>query len=452
MRDSAQRWSFAFRNLIRHARRNLISGAAIAFGFTGLALMGAYLVRTDAYLGVVSVYLNQAGHVSIYKKDGLQKFLTYPGKYTLSPQDQLRLGHLLREFPEVEFTAGFLIGQGLLSTGCRDVPFLAKGIDDKKGLRIREHSLVKKWTPGLIAPPYDKSLGIYPNIGDGISITGQISQMIGKPKIWDEAPKAVSPVVTDCTDKAAKAKLSETSDVQMVAKAFNGDFSAADAFIVAHHSTGLAFSEETSIFTNLSHLQKLFQTQDITYLAVFLKPGTSTSAFYDRLKQKLDAEVGGYDVYPFYNEKISPFYAGVMEFLTTMASFFFVLVLTTIIITIVSFLTVGFMERRREMGTLRSIGYTPRMIAGDFFRESTLLIVLSAMSGTFVCYVVVVIVNSLKIQFSPPGIANTMPFMLTLTPLLCLSVAALVAGIGLSSAWLKLRKLTQEPIVDLLRG
>jgi hypothetical protein len=47
--------------------------------------MGAYLVRTDAYLGVVSVYLNQAGHVSIYLyKDGLQKLLILPRESTHS--------------------------------------------------------------------------------------------------------------------------------------------------------------------------------------------------------------------------------------------------------------------------------------------------------------------------------------------------------------------------------
>lgn len=448
-----QQWKLAFRNLRRNSRRNLVSGLAIAFGFSGLALMGSYILRTDAYLATNTIYLNQTGHISVFKKDGQKKFLQDPAKYVLTLEDQNAVYNVVKELAGVEFTARFLIGQGLLSTSCSETPFLTIGIDDGLSNKIRNHPLVQRWTPDLISPPYDKSLAYYAEVTDGISITDQISQMLNKPRTLEEAGAGTAPISTDCADRPQKDNLAKTADVQLVARAFNGDFSAVDAFIVSHHSTGLAFAEETSVQMGLKLAQKLFQTDGVTYMAVYIQPHMTAPLFYPKFVEALRAATGDrFEALPYFDERIGTFYVGVMSFLGTMASFFFILVMATVAITVVNFLTVGFLERQREMGTLRSIGFPPKSIARMFFQESVLLVGLGLIGGILVSLCVVLVVNQLKIPFRPPGVAGTMPFMLWLTPGLCAAVSLVVGGTGIAAAWLKLRRITQVPIVDLLRG
>lgn len=65
----------AFRNLFRNARRNLLTGSSIALGLMGVCLLGGYILRMERYLAAQSIYLTHNGHIVVYAKDGLDRFL-----------------------------------------------------------------------------------------------------------------------------------------------------------------------------------------------------------------------------------------------------------------------------------------------------------------------------------------------------------------------------------------
>ena len=330
-------WRIALRNLFRNKRRNLIAGGAVAFSCAGLILLGSYLVRTEHYLQVNSVYINHVGHFSIYKNGGLERHLTRPKRYSLSLEDQNRLLEILKTFPEVEFVGKYLMGVGLASNGCQSAPFLASGVEPGTEARIRAHPEVREWTPELAKTQRGRPI----SSESEISLTDSLARRLGKEMVADEAAGSAPTGVLNCEDAKTRKENSRYADLQLMSRSFAGDFAAVDASIVSHHSTGLFFSEDTGLVLPLSLLQKLYDTDRVTYLGVFLKDPGQAKVFFPRLNQAL--QTSGLDLLllPYWDERVSLFYVGVMSFLFTMATFFYILVLGMIAVTITNFVTLG---------------------------------------------------------------------------------------------------------------
>src|SRR5438105_4097120 len=81
-------WRIAWRNLLRHRKRNLTTALAIALGFAGVTVLGGYMIRMENYLSVQAIYLGHAGHLSIYSPKGLERALADPQHADLSASDQ----------------------------------------------------------------------------------------------------------------------------------------------------------------------------------------------------------------------------------------------------------------------------------------------------------------------------------------------------------------------------
>lgn len=120
------------------------------------------------------------------------------------------------------------------------------------------------------------------------------------------------------------------------------------------------------------------------------------------------------------------------------------------IVTVVNFLTMGILERKREIGTLRALGFLPKEIARLFFDEAALLTFFGIAAGFATSLVIAALVNRMGIRFQPPGIAGDMQFLLVPNWELCTGAAALMGAVALGSAWLTLRTKVKNNIVDLL--
>jgi putative ABC transport system permease protein len=110
----------------------------------------------------------------------------------------------------------------------------------------------------------------------------------------------------------------------------------------------------------------------------------------------------------------------------------------------------GILERRREIGTLRAVGFLPRDIGRLFFRESAALTVISLVGGLALALAVTFLINRAGIRFRPPGIAGTMSFLLTPDIRLLGAAALLVGLIALASAFFTLRRRVGGNIAELL--
>ena len=401
------------RNLSRNRRRNVATMLAVAFGYAGLVLLGGYILRVEHYLGTAAIYVNHVGHVAIWKHDGFEKAFVKPKKYSLTAEDQATINAVLAADPRVDFAGKYLLGAGLVGNGCKTIPFLATGLEPEIDRRIRNHPQVLDAVPELARPIRGSELAAYADL-PAVGLSTGLMELLGKKHIHDElAPDQGVVLITDCQAADTPARLAADSNIQLAGATYSGQFSAVDGEIANVFSTGNTALEDSGLQAPLSLLQQLYDTDQVTYVAVFLKDPSEIAAFASELKATLAANGLDTDVFPYTNSAVSPYYVGTMNFLFVMAAFIGTVVGSVVVLSILNSMTMTILERSREIGTFRSIGFTRSAMLGLFVREGFLLTSAGVVVGAVLAYSTAAAVNAANIRFSPPGVPGTMQLLLT---------------------------------------
>lgn len=444
-------WKLAERNLRRHFRRNLSTGLAIGLGFAGIVLLGGYLLRMERYLATQSIYLNHRGHISIYRPEGVDRHLADPIRYSLNSQDQKYIEETVGRLSEQpEFVAKFFEGQGLVSNGCLAFPFLGFAVEPEIEARIRNHPEVLNRIPELSKISKGRGFWEVPFEKDGILLSSRLTNRLRKPLLAGDPSEdlaAMNAIVSPCNEENTRRLISTHSGVQLVGSSFSKGLAAADARILGIFSTGLALSDDTALTMPLGLAQSFFETDSVTSMALYLRDTSriKTERLANELRSFFSQRRLAYDVYPYFDERVSPYYVGAMTFVYIMTVFFLVLVCGVAALAILNALQISFMERRTEIGTLRALGFSSHQITGLFAREVFLLTTLALTLGGVFAFIASATVNHLNLRFFVPGLAGSLSFLLQpgiLFSLLIaivffafLGVAVLIAG----NRWKKLK-------------
>lgn len=425
-------WKFAFKNIFRNQRRSLSTGIAIAAGYVGLVLLGAYLIRTQRGLEASTVYLNFKGHISIYKKDSIEHFAVRPQKYQIDSETLAKLENIISEnSQDIEFTGKFLTGTGLISNGNKSVPFMATGFEPLVYERILNHPILHRWAHDWVVASGSADGTEFIKNPETISITAAMGELLGIYPPLEKIPE----------DKRS---------LQLAARNYQRDLNAVNASVGPFHTTGITLAEDTSLSVPLRLLQDLYSTDGVRYVAIFLKESASVSKNLKRFQAVLEKSGLELEVFPFNDDRVSSFYVGTMGFLRIMAGFFVFLICGAVILSVVNSMTMGLIERTKEVGTLRAIGYQDSFVCGLFVREALCLTVLSVICGFFIAQGIASVVNGLNLRFSPPGTAGDIQFLLAADTDLCVGSAVFLILISGFTAYFVVSRKTKNKIVDLL--
>lgn len=421
----------ALRNLRRNLRRSLSTGLAMTAGFVGLILLSAYILRVQRGLEASTVYLNFKGHVSIFKKDSLDRFSTKPAKFILTSKDQEVLKKYLVNFAdEIDYTGDFLSGSGLLSFGSRTTPFIAMGFEPEVYFKSHTHPFLLKWAKDWIANKeslHDEFLK-YENL---ISITLGMSDILGLKKLTLDVPE-------------------NEREIQIAGKSYFGDLNVVNAAIGTYHSTGISLAEDTSLIAPLKVLQNLYETSGIQYRALFLRNSVWSSQIASKLNKLFQDNQLPYEAYPFTDEKVSYFYVGTMGFLYVMGGFFVLLICSAVVLSIINSMTMGILERTKEIGTLKALGFNSRFITELFVKEAFWLSLMSLVVGIFISSLISFVVNHLNIRFTPPGVAGDVQFMLATEPVLVAPLSLFFILISVVTSYFVVKNKAKTKLIELL--
>jgi putative ABC transport system permease protein len=448
-------WKMAMRNLKRHFRRSLTTGLAIAFGFAGVVLLGGYMLRMDGYLATQAIYLNHVGHISVYKKDALDQMLANPERYSLTPEEQEIIRTTAGTLPlKPEWIAASLTAQGLITTGCTSVPFLATGVDPHLEAKIREAPEVLRRIPELNRLLKGRDFWHSGDQKDFILITQRMASVLGKPLVAGEAgedPKAMTYNISDCTDPSAQSLIRSHSAVQLLGSTYAGGVAAADARVSGHFTTGLSLTDETATVMPLELLQNFLQTDRVSSMALYFDPlQVDVKKVMAQLQTAFADQNQNFDLYSYDDERVSPFYVGAMNFVFVMTAFFVFTVCGVVALSILNSLKIALYERRSEIGTLRSIGFQPNQVTGLMLRETLLLSLGSLFCGGWIAWGVAEIVNGMNIRFAIVGSAGDLQFILKPGLLFSFEIGLLFASAAMLTCWLTCRSYLRISIVNLL--
>ncbi|MFN7730170.1 MAG: ABC transporter permease [Bdellovibrio sp.] len=425
-------WKLSLRNLLRNRRRSLTTGIAIAAGFIGLSLLGAYIFRVQKALEVSVVFINMNGHLQIHKTDSLERFSIAPKKYLIEQDLEEGMQAALAPFQnEIEFESRFLTGSGLLVLDKTAQPFLAQSFDRSIYFKAIRHPTVLKWAKSWVR---EGDMNLSPEVlarRELISITPRIAQILGH-----------DPQLKDLSE--------ENKNVQLVTRSLHNDLNAVNAELGLLHSTGMAMAEDSSVRMPLSLLQELMATEGYQYKALFLKDSGRAQGLRQKLQGEFDRQGLPLRVYHFTQEGIGDFYTGSLNFLYVMAGFFVILICGMVALSIVNSLTLGILERAKELGTLKALGFSTEQIVALFVRETVWLSLFSLSAAFVVSQIVASLVNSANIRFSPPGVEGDLQFALAPELSLYVGLAVVLFGIAALTAYSVSGRKLKASAIELL--
>jgi len=401
-------WFLAFKNLFRNPRRSLVTGLAIAIGFAGLNIFNGYSYRIERALAVGTIYTNHAGHISIIKKGWFDKGLSKPKHYSLNEQDQIDLTHFFRTYEsEILFKTPIYVGVGLISNGCRSLPFYLKGLERNYRAQTLIAPEYLKWTTFINKKFPGSSYTQFADKESPLMITHNLAQLLNKNAIYENSQSLPPSQLIDCKSDSKKELISKDPSVQLLAKNLDGGFSAIDANIVGHYIVGFSFLDDVSIEGPISLVQKLYDTQSISRLLLFLKNPDSINDWKRQIQPLFAAHFPKLEMVFYDDPRISPFFVGTSSFLKSLTLLFVLISGISITLTIINSLTINILERSKEIGTFRSLGFKSSQVAWIFGREMILLTSISLILGAVLSRFAALTINAANFTYSPPGVSES---------------------------------------------
>jgi putative ABC transport system permease protein len=445
----ASLFTLPLRNLARNRRRHLATGAALAFGFAASLLMNGYANSYLNYLRVFTVYSSQTGHLVLFHHSDTEEGAR---KTSFDRSEQEKIGAILSSEPSIAMYGSELSSPGLIGNGCKSIPFLARAASPQVLKWTSDHPEVERWAPHLVAGGNTRGIWNYPQELGAIAIGSKMAESLGKIKVHDEFPpsgSATSPVQCDQAPGESPG-VSGDANVQLLSGTRDGRIGVIDAEVVDHLSTGFQDADRVAILMTQAHLQKLLDTEQVDRLSVWLKDERQLAKVSELLREKFRADGLSVDSYPWDDDRISPLYAGSSSLLVTLIVFASSVLAVLIILSIFSTVTITVLERSREIGALRALGFKSSLITRIFLAEYGFLVVLSLIAGGTIGTIMVEIINHLHIPFHPPGVAVEMNLFLVPDIGYALLTGAIFIFISHQTVWLAVRSKVKESIPGLL--
>lgn len=443
----------AYKNIRRHWKKSLITSACLALGFAGIVLLGGYMIRMEKYLTTQGIYLNHVGHISVYKKGGLERHLIEPQVYSFNPSEQDTVFGSLKGKTEIEQIARFFHGQGLITNDCQTFPFLAWASEPVMESYLRSHPLVQERIPLLTKIPRGHGFWEGEQYSNGIVVTGRLAQLLDKPLTLN-APKedldAQAALIEDCKNPASEITIRSHSGVQLLGYMLEGGLGMADTNIVGHYSTGFALSEDSSLIMPLSLAQSFYGTDNVTSLGIFFRDSSSTSSFMRWLKEEAKKWPFEAEFFDYQDYRVNPFYVGAMRFVYIMNLFFFIIVCGVVVLSLFNSIQIAILERKTEIGTLLSVGYRKSQIRNLFEAESVLLAALGLMSGLVLAIISAIVINALGFEFDIVGNSERLILVLEINWILCSILIGFFFLLAYASTSFICRMYLNVPVMQLL--
>lgn len=410
-------WVYSsLRNIFRNFQRAVITISVLIFGFVGIILIAGYIYRVERFIYTQTIYTNQNGQIIITEKNGFNNFFQSPRKLLLDKRVIDDLVSYLKSLDEVLFVGRKLSGVGLISTGNITVPFVADGYDERERRFSCKHPLVNMWNSEFIDPNCDTDYSL-----EQITITKNLARSL-------------------------HLKSDNLQEVQLLGRTFDGHLNGLSVKIRSYHSTGMAIVEDNSLRAPNEVLAELFQTSGFWRVQAYLKDENQMQ----NLKGKIQLKFPDLEVMTYKENGIDSLYKGMMSFLYVMGVFFFFLILGTVSLSLINSLTVSILERSKELGTLRSIGYSRKQISLMIAMESVVMATITGVVGTLLSIMISYVINSANFRLRPINTPSDIQFVISPTWEIVVATFIFFLLVSFVVSWILCQKVLNRTIITLL--
>lgn len=396
--------TLALRNLWLNRRRSLATILAVAVGFTAINLFGGYI--HDVYRGLKSsaIHGEGLGHLTVARNGFFAEGALHPERYSLKGDELKRLLSTLESTPGVKLATPRIGLSGLISNGRISTIFIGEGQVPQDMAELGQpHKLdPKRPVGGLMSSGLGQLLGVKP---------GQTTVIMGS--------------------------------------TLAGQTNALDFEVDGFFDTGNAGTNDKSLILPLGYAQQLLDTQGASRVVVLLNDeNADAAAVRATLLPRLKA--AGFDVEIRTWVEQSAFYQQVKNLFDLIFMFLFSIVFVVVLMSIINTLTMSVMERVREIGTLRALGYQRGGILSLFAAEGLVLGAVGAGFGVVITVTIAVLINGAGVSYVPPSSSSPVPLTVGLVPGSLFTILCLLALVSMLAALVPARRAAKIEIVDAL--
>jgi len=413
----------AWRNTVKNWRHSLAAIVSISAGFLSLVLFQGYMTDVNQMYEVGFTNRAMYGHVILENP-----ILNTPEgraeseKYLLSPEEQhqLRL-YLEQKAPDIVTSVRFLVGTGTITNGRNSFMFVATGYDLQEGAVMRAPA----WTwETLYGTPLHLS-----ESPQAIVVGQALGFLLGcLPK------QKVAMVQNDGYVPEVRPFECSQSRVQMAATTVSGQINAMNFEVVGLLDAGYKDIDEKWVKMSLPNVQRLLNTDRIRFQTVLLKDEKLIPGFISDFERF--AEERGLNIKAFFwkQHPVADLYNKTQSLLGIFQIFIVTVILLIASLSVLNTVVKSVKERTREIGTLRSLGFTGKQVRFIFALESLYLSLLGVGLGAGLALITTFVVNQSEIPYRAGLLSEPVLFQIAIdfeAYLLCtvlLSFLAIVAS------------------------
>lgn len=238
--------------------------------------------------------------------------------------------------------------------------------------------------------------------------------------------------------------------VNLTATTVGGAFNVSPLEVVGLFQFSSAEVERAQVFVPLAFAQLLLATDGVDRIVVRLDRLGRTWAAARTIGARLAAaqlplEVRTWDV-------LSPFYRGLSGFFDLLFGFLVAAVFILVFFIVLQILTLSFLERTREVGTIRALGTRQGDVFRLFLEESLWLGVVGGGLGVVAGAGISLLFNAAGIPWQPPGTVQAVTLGVDFTARVILIPFFVSVFSTFASAFLPAYQATRVSVVDALRA
>jgi len=392
-------WHLAMKNLLRDKRRTVVTVVAVCTSILGLNLFWSYVRFIESMMAAIVIYRQGNGHIQVYKKGGINSLYAAPEKYSLGPADQEIIRGAATGLSGTVLVTPQMEGVGIIQGDTRSAIFLASGVvpnDDEQLRRLGQQKV------RILMDDQISGTRLTANGERSLLATSALAQTLSLP---------------------AQA---QNTEVQLSAVAFDGRLNAVEAPVSGRFSTAIEETENKSIKVPLSLLQELYRTKSVSRMAIVLSDRSQVEPAVGQLRRSLGRHAADYEITTWRSPSVGKLYDSVMGFLSVVFAFTGIIVIAIAVLAVLNTISTSVMERLREIGTLRAIGFGKQALAKLFAREAVVLAAIGGIGGSLFAVGVGFAISWAKLGVDLPRMSIPVP--INLNPGLFATLSLILVG------------------------
>lgn len=306
----------------------------------------------------------------------------------LTANEQSEIENFLTEKKEKIITrVRFLPVTGTVTNGRNSFIFIAMGYDLEQGAVMRKPFW--EWEV-LYGQPLHQA-----QQPQGVVLGQALAFLLG----CEPNPKVTGMVQNQGYEPGLRPFKCERDSIQVTATTVTGQLNALDMSVVGIIDGGYKDIDEKLMKTSIESVQSLLNTDKVKFFTVLLKKTRHVKAFIEDYNQyakekKLHSRATFWKEHP-----VADLYNKTQSLLGIFQIFIVSVTLTISGLSVLNTVVKSVKERTREIGTLRSLGYSPREVGAIFTMESFYLSMLGVGFGVVLAISFTVFVNQAKILY-----------------------------------------------------